>query len=272
MDDLNKTELTSASLEPQDISEEIENVEEEEVDTQPASEADVKEDTSNEQVDSPVSNWENEKKSMSGKISQLERERNEFAQAQKILQALNSAAEVDPEFMRLANKKLVEQGLLDESALQEIGEPQPSKPRVDGYSEDPALQWAKKKMQEEVSKREEFFVNFEKDRPDLLDDRPEVLRANRSAVGAAAARLIANGSSMEEAYDRAYKQIFHPEKLIEEGKLEGLAQAQGAIPAEGVASGGVASSRGAVELTPQEREMARLFGISEEVYAKTKEE
>lgn len=248
-----------------------EHVEETETDTQPTSEAHVSEEETGEaQSDSTVPSWEEEKKRMSGKISQLERERNELAQARALVEALDKAAASDPEFMRLANKKLVEQGLLDESALQGLD----TAPQTTyGAQPDPAIQWAQAKMQEEQKKKEQFFVDFEERHPDLKEGEPQIIRANRSAIGAAAAKKMAQDKvSAEEAYEFAYKLIMNPTSLIEEGKLQGMAQAQGAIPTEGAASGGVAKSSGKVELTPEQREAARLFGITEEEFANNLED
>jgi hypothetical protein len=208
---------------------------------------------------------------MSGKISQLERERNEYLQAKKMVDALNQAAMNDPEFMKLANKKLVEQGVLDESVLQELDRVAPQK-RTDGAPKDPAVVWAQQKMQAEQMEREKFFQDFESKHPDLVDGDPEIVRANRAAVGAAAAKRMKEGASQSDAYEFAYKLIMNPKQLIEEGKLAGLAQAQSALPVEGAASGGAAVSSGRIELTPEQREAARLFGISEEEYAKSLED
>jgi hypothetical protein len=221
-----------------------------------------------EQVGTPdTSKWENEKRSMAEKIKALENEKNEYLQAKQLVEALDSAAANDPEFMKLANKKLVEQGLLDESVLQQL-ESQPQ-PGADGSADNPVLQWAQNKMQEEKQKREKFFIDFEERHPDVSEGKPEVVRANRSAISAAAARRMAEGNvSQEEAFEFAYKQIMDPQSLRDEGKLEGLAQAQSSSPAESSASGGSANSSGKVKLTPEQQEMARRFGITEEAYAK----
>lgn len=275
MDEENKVvEETAAPIESEveEVATEIkQDVEESETEAPPASEVDAKEESGEKQVDSPASTWENDKRSMAEKIKALENERNELAQRAKLLEALDSAAANDPEFMKLANKKLVEQGLLDESVLQQLEEtPQP---KVDGAIQDPAIKWAQAKMQEEQKKREQFFVDFEERHPDLKEGGPQIIRANRSAIGAAAAKKMAQDKvSQEEAYEFAYKLIMNPTQLIEEGKLEGLAQAQGASPVEGAASGGAAKSSGRVELTPEQREAARLFGITEEEFAKNLEE
>ena len=270
--DEEKNTVEEAKALPQEVEESTptteEHAEETETDTQPTSEAHVseEEETGEAQSDSTVPSWEEEKKRMSGKISQLERERNELSQARALVEALDKAAASDPEFMKLANKKLVEQGLLDESALQGLDTaPQAT---YGAQTQDPAVQWAQAKMQEEQKKKEQFFVDFEERHPDLREGSNEIIRANRSAIGAAAAKKMAQDKvSAEDAYEFAYKLIMNPTSLIEEGKLEGMAQAQGAIPTEGAASGGVAKSSGKVELTPEQREAARLFGITEEEFA-----
>jgi hypothetical protein len=250
----------------------LQDAEESETDAPSTSEVDAEESTSGtEQSDSTVTDWENKYKSVAGKMSKFEKENNELTQKVKLLEALDAAAANDPEFMKMANKKLVEQGLLDESVLQQLDiTPQP---KADGIYQDPAIKWAQAKMQEEQKKREQFFVDFEERHPELKEGDPQVIRANRSAIGAAAAKRMAEAKvSQEEAFEFAYKLIMNPSQLIEEGKLEGLAQAQGASPVEGAASGGAAKSAGRVELTPEQREAARLFGISEEEFANNLEE
>ena len=275
MDEENKVvEETTAPVESEveEVSTQTQDVEESETQAPPASEVDAKEEESGEkQADSPATTWENDKRSMAEKIKALENERNELSQRARLLEALDSAAASDPEFMKLANKKLVEQGLLDESVLQQLE--QTPQPRADGIYQDPAVKWAQAKMQEEQKEREQFFVDFEESHPDLKEGDPQIIRANRSAIGAAAAKKMAQEKvSQKEAYEFAYKLIMNPTQLVEEGKLQGIAQAQGASPVEGAASGGAASSRGGVELTQQQREAARLFGITEEEYAKSLEE
>jgi hypothetical protein len=83
---------------------------------------------------------------------------------------------------------------------------------------------------------------------------------------------MAEGLSQSDAYEFAYKSVMNPTLLVEEGKLQGLAQAQSASPVEGAASGGNANSSGRVELTPEQREAARLFGIAEEKYSQNVED
>jgi len=261
--------------ETQETAEVTQDAEQAKTDTPPASKVDVEqEDTGETQADTSDVKWENDKRSMAEKIKALENEKNTYQQKAKLLEALDSAAANDPEFMKLANKKLVEQGVLDESVLQQLEQsvPQAGQSRPDGSTQDPAIKWAQQKMQEEKQKREQFFVDFEEGHPDLKEGEPRVIRANRSAIGAAAAKRIAEGDSQKDAYEFAYKLIMNPTQLVEEGKLQGLAQAQGASPAEGAASGGSANSTGGVVLTPEQKDMAKRFGITEGEYAKSLEE
>jgi hypothetical protein len=255
-----------------DIPEETQDAKQAKTDTPPSSEVDVEQEVASEdtQAGTPdTSKWENEKRSMAEKIKALENEKNEYLQAKQLVEALDSAAANDPEFMKLANKKLVEQGLLDESVLQQLESQPQTQQRTDGTADNPVLEWAQNKMQEEKQKREKFFIDFEGRHPDVSEGKPEVVRANRSAISAAAARRMAEGGvSQDEAFEFAYKQIMNPQSLRDEGKLEGLAQAQSSSPAESSASGGSANSSGKVKLTPEQQEMARRFGITEEAYAK----
>jgi len=224
-----------------------------------------------EQVGTPDLKEENDKRSMAEKIKALENEKNEYLQAKKMLEALDSAAANDPEFMRLANKKLVEQGLLDKSVLEQLDQA-PAQQRADVGAKDPAVLWAEQKMREEHDKREKFFKDFEDRHPDLTEGDSSTVSLNRSAVGAVAAKRMKEGYSQSDAYEFAYKVVANPAQLVEEGELQGLAKAQGATPVEGAASGANASSSGTVELTPEQKEIARRFGISEEKYAKSLEE
>jgi len=273
MDEEKKIEASAtpqASETEQIVPETVEDVESgEEVTTQSPSETDVVDtETSEEQsVEAPVSKEENDKRSESGKMSKLEKEVNELRSVKQMFDALNTAATNDPEFMKVANKKLVEQGVLDESVLEQLNIP--SQPNADGEVVNPAVKWAEAKMREEQEKKEEFFVNFEEKHSELSEGEPKIIRANRSAIGAVAAKRMAEGHSMDEAYELAFKAVMNPNQLVEEGKLQGMAQAQGALPVEGAASGGVAKSSGTKALTSEQKDAARAFGITEEDYAKS---
>lgn len=274
-----KTQVSTAPELPetQVIAEDTQDAEEITVDTPPTSEVDVekKKTSEKQEVETPVLKEDNDTKAERAKYAKLEKENNEFRERVKLLEALDSAAANDPEFMKLANKKLVEQGVLDPSVLEQLEQATTQTQRSDvvkTITSDPALEWAKQKMQEEQNKRVEFFKKFEEERPDLATGDAEITRANRQAISAAAVIRMKSGESMEKAYDYAYKQILHPEKLIEEGELRGMAQAQSAIPAVGAASGGASKSSGKVELTPEQKEMARLFGVAEEKYSQNTEE
>lgn len=276
--DEQKTQVTAQETpeEPKTAQpEEPKDVEQAKTTTPPSSTVDVetKETGEDSGIEAPDSKTANEQRSEKVKMSTLEKENNELRQAKQLLDALDKAAANDPDFMKVANKKLVEQGVLPEEVLEQLDE-QPKSVTEDTQSS-PVIKWAQQKMQEEQAKqaqereqKEEFFINFEKERPDLIDENPELTKINRKAVGIMAHKLMLKGVEMEDAYERAYTQIFHPEKLVEKGELQGMAKAQSATPAEQSASGGSAKSSGTVTLTPEQKEMARLFGVSEEAYAK----
>jgi len=258
------TNVSTPNVPETEITPEVqEDVAKQELSTQPTSEADVEEGASKEVVSSPTSDWENEKKSMSGKIQQLEKERNELAQSKALLEAIDKAATDDPEYLKLTARKLAEQGIIDESVLQQF-ESSPSLSQANGMAKNPAIEWAESKMREEKQKREEFFVNFEDKHPDLVEGEEKVVRANRSAIGAIAAKKMASEQiPMNEAYEYAYKLVMNPSLLVEEGKLQGLAQAQSATPVESGASGSSSNPSGGVKLTPEKSKIAVKFGIKE---------
>ena len=282
-EEMKKDDISTAPEQPktEEAPQEVEqHAEENEVATQPTSEAHVDEkESGTEQPDTTVPDYKVEFERLKSKQSQIEKERNEYLQAKQLVDALDAAASVDPEFMKLANKKLVEQGLLDESVLQTLDNNQVQTAPQQGQPQpvvDPAVAWArermiedKKKEQAEKQEKIKFFEEFESAHPNLLDGSEDIVKANRTAIGAVAARKMAQDNvPMKDAYEYAYKAVMDPASLVEEGKIQGLAQAQAGRPVEGAASGGSANSAGEVVLTPQQREIAKSFGISEEAYAK----
>ena len=122
MDEENKVVQTTTSPIPETepiVPEVVENVSVSDTDTQPISGADVEnEDTDDGAGEATVTKEELDRKAERAKYAKMEKDINELQQRDKLLAALDSAAANDPEFMRIANKKLVEQGLLDESVLQ----------------------------------------------------------------------------------------------------------------------------------------------------------
>jgi len=269
MDEENKVVQTTTSPEPivETAPEVQENVSVSDTDTQPISEVDVEnKETDSEQPEVTVSQEELNRKAEREKYAKLEKDNNELQQRAKMLEALDRAAANDPEFMRLANKKLVDQGLLDESVLRDLD----STPQVktDGLTENPDIQYARQLRLEAQAKEEKFFQDFEGKHADLVEGTPEVVSANRSAIGAVAAKQIRQGVSKEDAFEYAYKLVMNPNQLVEDGKLQGLAQMQSVSTTEGAASGGVANNSSSGALTQEQKEMARRMGVSEEAYAK----
>lgn len=274
MDEDKKKVATTATPQVSDDIQEEEHVEEEAPATQPTSEAHVEEEESGTpQEDTTGGEWETEKKRLSSKISKLEKDLNMYKTQADITAALDSAAQEDPEFRKMANKKLFEKGLIDEATYKTLDTGDTnvqsgSKPDTFTPSE---RQYVQKQMQAEEEARVKFFSEFEERHPEVVGDTEEA-KMSRIAIGAAAARKMAEGMSQAEAYEFAFKQIIDPQSLVEDGKLQGLAQAQTVSSTEGAASGGSASASSSPNLTAEQREAARLFGVKEENYAENVEE
>lgn len=250
-------------------------------DAQDTSNLDAEEKTGD-QTDSPA-DWEtkykkleNDFNSVKGKTSSLEKRARELEQAAKLVEALNNAAINDPEFKKMANKKLVEQGLLPASYLDELEQSSPTRPeRADAQQTpvqqapvqaDPALTWARQKQREELENEIKFFEDFESSKPDIAEGEANAIKARRGAISAAANVNLSKGMSKREAYELAYIQILHPEKLKEEGEVEGLVKARQAPVMTG-GLGQAAKTQQTNQLTAEERRVAQAFGMSDEEYA-----
>lgn len=253
--------------------ENVENVEEVKPDTQPTSEADVKkEETGTEtEPEASVSKEENDFNSLKGKVSSLEKERNELRKKAELFDALDKIAAKDPEFMKAANRKLVEEGVLDPSVLEKIEQQKVAGTGVTpDISQHPAVQWAMQKRNEEFEQRKKFFEEFQSERPDLSEGDTETVSAKMNAISAAARLNMNRGMIEKDAYNQAYLQILHPEKIKEEAELSGMAKAQSATPSIGGASGGKADSSVGPNLTEEEKVIARRMGLTYEQYAEGK--
>lgn len=239
------------------------------------------EETTGDQTEGPA-DWESKYKklendfnSVKGKTSSLEKKARELEQAARLVEALNNAAISDPDFKKMANKKLVEQGLLPASYLDELEQSSPTKPdRADvqqapvqqaPLQADPALTWARQKQREELENEIKFFEDFESSKPDIAEGETNVVKARRGAISAAANVNLSKGMSKKEAYELAYIQILHPEKLKEEGEVEGLVRARTAPVMTG-GLGQAAKTQQTTRLTNEERKVAQAFGMSDEEY------
>ena len=275
-----KASLPPTSPEPEEAPEmetpveETENVEEVKPDTQPTSEADVeKEESGVDQGDEvPTSKEENDKKALEGKMSQLEKERNELRKKAEIYDALDAVAKKDPEFMKIANQRLVEEGYIKPSVPEPVtsgGEvPTGTAPDISSH---PAVQWAMQKQFEEKQSRNKFFEEFQSDKPDLSEGTQEEIGAKMNAISATARLNINMGLDEKEAYNQAYLQILHPEKIKENAELSGMAKAQSATASVSGASGGKAKTKASPDLTAEEKAIASSLGLSEEDYAAGKD-
>lgn len=228
---------------------------------------------------------DNNIKSMSGKIQSLEKERNTLNTRNKtledqmrILEVIDRKASQDPEFKKMANKALLDEEMISQEEYdtliqtgQEASNVQAPQPTFDKGTQE-ALDYAKRKKQEEDTAEAEFFNKFEEDKAELTDGTDEELRIRRQAIGvAAAANIRLRGMDKGKAYDLAYKQIIRPELLKEEGELNAMAQAQNTDVSVGGGAGGSATSTSASNLTTEEVNIAQAMGMTPEEYASAKE-
>jgi len=242
--------------------EEVKDVEEGE-EAQPQKEADVPEKV----VKEEETDWRNKFESVKGKVSALEKEKNEYESAARMLRALDEAARNDPEFGRKANEKLVEQGIADPSVLEQFEKKdEKEKTATDAPDLHPAVQWAQQKQREEEESNMKFLQDFESDKPDISEGTPSEVLKRRSAIKAIADLNIGRGMNKKDAFERAYLQLLHDDKLKEEGELEGIVKSQSTSPAIGSASGQSPKASKNVTLDETEGKVASAFGLSPEEY------
>lgn len=98
-----------------------------------------------EDIATKYSKLENDFKSVTGKVSSLQKEKNRLEQAGAIYEALNNAAMKDPEFKKLANRKLAEAGLVDPSVVEDTQTSTVPTSQVAPQRIDPAVEWARQK-------------------------------------------------------------------------------------------------------------------------------
>lgn len=226
--------------------------------------------------DDIAAKYENEKKSWAGKIQKLQTELNEaknYKDYAAVYKALDEGARKNPEFRKLANKILVEQGIVDSSVIEsdEEGvtgkEPEKtSRNETPNQQMDPQVQnWVIQKQQQELMENQKFIERFESDKPELQEGDDAELAQRRQTIGVVANLLQSQGASKEEAFERAYVQVFHPEKLSEQGELNGLLRSQSTnINIGGGYSSGKQTKK--TTLTDEQKAAARAFGMSDEEY------
>lgn len=250
---------------------------EEKTDTQPeSSEAAVKEDAGKEEPED-ASSWKNEKKSMAGRISKMQKEINQSKQAVSMYDALNKAAQENTDFGKAANAELVKQGVLDKEAFdKQYGsegkkeETQTPEKSTDITGEE--LTYLRNKRAQEFFDQSKFFEEFEKDKEDIASGSEMEAGENRRDISALAKRNMREGMPQQDAYNNAYLRVLHPEKLKEAGEVEGIVKAQSVSPSIGGASGQQSKQTGEVSLTDAERDAAKKLKISEEDYVKFRDD
>jgi len=215
------------------------------------------------------------------KVGKLEKDAGkagEFETAQRVYEALNKAAQKDPKFALEANKALMEEGVITQEEFDSLKSRMKS-PESDAPAEDipeallshPAIRWAQEKAQSEKRQESQFFDKFEEEHEDISDGSDTVVSSRRQTIGAVAKLNIDQGMTREDAFNRAYLQVMHPEKLKEEGEIEGLAKAQSTGSSIAAPTGQSAKPTGGVTLSQDELDAAKRLGMSPEDYAAAKD-
>lgn len=120
---------------------------------------------------------------------------------------------------------------------------------------------------------ETFFMNFESNKPDI-EKSPNPERT-RNLIFNMASEMVDRGvAKFEDAMERAYKIVLHPESIASEAKEKGQVEAlvQSNQEASSAITSGGASAGKPVKLTPDERRAMELIGITDpNVYRKMKD-
>jgi len=283
MADIDVTDSTPSTKTTDEPGAEETHVEKEDTSVPPAGETHTEEieDPSTASADEIAQKYERLRKKVSG----IEKEKSKLESAARVLAVLNDAAAKDPKFAKDANEKLYNAGLITKEQFDQLsstiednksGRNEPNKvtdKTTDGsdrLSELPELNWVREKQMEETRKQEEFFAKFEEGKEDISDGSEDDARQRRIAIGNVATVNMSKGMSQEDAYELAYKQILHPEKIAEDGELQGLIKARSASPSIAPASGGSSTST-SVTLTDEQLDAARRMKMSPEEYAEAQD-
>lgn len=269
--------------------EEAEHVSEDDSDAQEDSGTEVSEDThasqpeesESKEAEKPAEDYQEKYERLRKKVSKLEKDAGkvgEFETAQRVYDALNRAATKDPKFALEANKALLDEGVITKDEFDSL-KAKIDTPESDAEAEEipeallshPAIKWAQEKAQSEQRQELQFFEKFEESHEDISEGEENVVAARRQTIGAVAKLNMDQGMSKEDAFSRAYLQVMHPEKLKEEGEIEGLARAQSAGTSIPAPAGQSAKPTGSVTLSDDELEAAKRLGMSPEDYAAAKD-
>ena len=217
------------------------------------------------------------------KVSKLEKDAGkvgEFETAKRVYDALNRAAVKDPKFALEANQALLDEGVITKEEFDSLKAKMKSPDdKSDAPAEDipeallshPAIKWAQEKAQSEQRQEMQFLEKFEEEHDDISEGSDDVVSARRKTIGAVARLNLDQGMSREDAFSRAYLQVMHPEKLKEEGEIEGLAKAQATGASVTAPAGKSAKPTGAPTLSEEELDAARRLGMSPDEYASAKD-
>ena len=219
-----------------------------------------------EDIHAKYTKLENDFKSVTGKVSSLQKEKNKLDQVAVIYEALNRAAISDPEFKKLANKKLAEAGLIDSSELEDTQTSTIPTNKVATQKVDPAIEWARQKKQAEEDAQIRYFQKFEENKPEITSEGDELAILNRQVIGAGAKVFMKRGMSFEDAYNKAYLQWF---KAKQDADVDALLKEK-STPNIGGGLGG-STSKPATNLSEAEKRIARQFKMTDAEYAERRQ-
>jgi len=230
--------------------------------TRKESETATQEQAPEQKATTPVTpeDYEQEKKQWAGKIQKLQEENNRYnqvfqgvplEQAEYLFKTgmtMESLASQSPEFkdrlIELVDK--ANKGELTKKEEKELVDKQQQVKEESTSAPTPQDQWVQSKMKEERQKRESFITELEGEEKTDIDKNnfwdPSVGRMRnltREAIAINAERLKReSGMSEEDAYRTAFNIVRHPEKIKEEGILEGMSTALEGGQKTGSISGG----------------------------------
>ena len=251
--------------------------------TPPSSEEDVEkeasEDTQPEEVDAPKEDIvpKEHYDSVKGKVSSLEKRANEYAEKAGAFETINELAARNPEFKRAIYQAMLGAGKIkpDEVPADVFGEvPQTAVPTPQGLTPEhmAALEEAtvQKRVREEEQRKTRdkqlsAALDLEERHKDITEGTESVVKARRELIGAKARAVSSQrGVSFEEALEDAYVYELHPERLKEEGMLEGLAKAQQVKSTVGTGAGSVPKHHTSGTVSEDQRAMAKEFGLEDD--------
>ena len=232
-------------------------------------------------------------KEVTGKLGDETKRADANQQSADYWQAFNQYSAKNPEaaigfIQDLEDKGMVEKGTVErakqqlsttqepgsEQAPSQSGEEDTSKFR-EFLNQDPTYREVDTQRREREQQTEQVFQEFEKSHPDV----PEAASADptiRRRIFMEADAAVKAGKPMNEALDDAYKWVMKRDEVLAEaretGEVEGLVSGIQQGVGAGTSDTGTSRSSKKVSLTDSEKAMAKSFDMSDEEYARYKED